>query len=138
MIDARPRRIVYWSTTIATALLFVVPGAALLGGTPHFIDEMSRLGYPVYFRALLGVAKLLGAAVILLPRLPRLKEWAYAGLLFDSVSAVVSRTAIGDEPVQLLPPILVGALALISWQLRPKSRRLARAEFDDAVRQQRA
>jgi hypothetical protein len=88
---------------------------------------MSRLRYPAYFLALLGVAKLLGAAVILLPRLPRLKEWAYAGLLFDSVGAVVSRTAIGDGPVKLLLPLLIGVLALLSWQLRPESRRLALA-----------
>jgi uncharacterized membrane protein YphA (DoxX/SURF4 family) len=127
MTSPRSRRIAYWSTTTATALLFAVPGAALVARIPHFVDEMSRLQYPAYFLSLLGVAKLLGAAVILLPRLPRLKEWAYAGLLFDAVGAVVSRTAIGDEPVKLLLPILIGVLALLSWQLRPESRRLALA-----------
>jgi uncharacterized membrane protein YphA (DoxX/SURF4 family) len=125
MVYPRARRILYWACTVLTALLFAVPGAALLARNPHFAGEMSRLGYPAYFLAVLGSFKLLGAAVILLPRLPRLKEWAYAGMLFDIAGAVVSRATMGDEPMRLALPIFIAGLALLSWQLRPADRRLS-------------
>ena len=46
--------------------------------------------YPNYIIPFLGVAKVLGAIAILIPGYPRLKEWAYAGLLFDLVGATYS------------------------------------------------
>jgi len=48
------------------------------------------LGYPLYFIPFIGVAKMLGAIVILIPAFPRLKEWAYAGLTFDLIGATYS------------------------------------------------
>lgn len=125
MAELRARRVVYSISTVLAALLFAVPAVALLMKVPHFAAEMSRLGYPAYFLTLLGVSKLLGVAVILSPALPRLKEWAYAGLLFDAVGAVISRIAIGDRLTSLVPPILIGILVLLSWWLRPHGRRLA-------------
>lgn len=124
MAETRSRRIAYLVSTALTALLFAVPAVALLLRVPHFAVEMGRLGYPPYFLTLLGIFKLLGAAVVALPGLPRLKEWAYAGLLFDVVGAVVSRTALGDGPMSLVPPVLIGVLLLLSWWLRPHNRKL--------------
>ena len=120
-------RAAFWITTALTALLFAVPGAALVAKVPHFTSEMARLGYPAYFLAIFGTFKIAGAAVILAPGLPRLKEWAYAGMIFDAAFAALSRFAIGDGPALVIPPILIGVLVLISWQLRPDSRKLARA-----------
>jgi hypothetical protein len=118
-------KIAYWLATIAAALLFAVPGAALLANVPHFVNDMARLGYPAYFLAILGAFKLLGAATILVPGLPRLKEWAYAGMIFDAVCAALSRAAIGDAPFAIILPIAIGALVLLSWALRPDRRKLA-------------
>ena len=50
---------------------------------PAVIQPITALGYPLYLASILGVWKLLGAAAITAPGLPRLKEWAYAGVLFD-------------------------------------------------------
>ena len=119
------RHMVYWATTALTALLFAVSGALLLLKNPHFALEMQRLGYPDYFLVVLGGMKILGVVVILAPGLRRLKEWAYAGLIFDVIGAVCSRAAMGDGALALIPPLLIGALALVSWRLRPDSRRLA-------------
>jgi len=125
MAATRVRQIAYWTSTLLTALLFAVPGAALLARVPHFAGEFSRLGFPAYFLVALGTFKILGATVILSPRFPRLKEWAYAGLLFDVVCAVVARAASGDEPVRLALPVVIAGLALLSWWLRPADRKLA-------------
>jgi uncharacterized membrane protein YphA (DoxX/SURF4 family) len=105
--------------------LFAVPGAALLARNAHFASEMSRLGYPSYFLTILGVLKILGALAVLAPGLKRLKEWAYAGMMIDVVGAVLSRLAVGDPPAMLIVPLLVGALALLSWALRPATRTLS-------------
>jgi uncharacterized membrane protein YphA (DoxX/SURF4 family) len=118
------KQIAYWATTLLSAVLFAVPGVALLARTPHFVSEMARLGYPAFFLTPFGALKILGAAVILAPRLPRLKEWAYAGMIFDAGFAAFSRNAVGDGPVLSGLPILIGAAALVSWGLRPQNRRL--------------
>jgi uncharacterized membrane protein YphA (DoxX/SURF4 family) len=127
MNHAAARELGYWIATGLAALLFAVPGAALLARNAHFASEMARLGYPAYFLTILGALKILGALVILAPGFRRLKEWAYAGLMFDVLGAVLSRLATGDPAVMLIVPLLVGALALVSWALRPAARTLPNA-----------
>jgi hypothetical protein len=112
----------YWIFTVLAALLFALPGAGLLLRVPHFIKDMTELGYPAYFLTILGAWKLLGVIAILLRGLPRLKECAYAGMFFDLSSAVISRAVTGDNIVKILVPLLVGAITLISWRLRPPGR----------------
>jgi DoxX-like family len=120
----RTLRMAYWPVTVVVAALFAVPGAALIAQVPHFVAEMARLGYPTYFLTLFGAFKVAGALVILAPRLPTLKEWAYAGLSFDIVGAIVSRISVGDPPITVALPALIGALLALSWGLRPAARRL--------------
>ena len=71
--------------------------------------------------------KLLGVITILWPGLPRLKEWAYAGMIFDLTSAVISRTVMGGDTFKILPPVLVGVTVILSWKLRPAGRVLESA-----------
>src|SRR4051794_37730893 len=68
-------------TTGAFALLMTLSGALYIVGARPVSDGLHALGYPLYFGPLLGVAKLLGVAGILLPGRPRLREWAYAGFV---------------------------------------------------------
>lgn len=119
------KNVTYWVFTVLTALLFAIPGAALLFRVPHFTEDMARLGYPAYFLMILGVWKLLGVIAILVPDLPRLKEWAYAGMIFDLTSAVMSRTITGGNAIKILPPLIVIAIVFLSWKLRPLGRKIA-------------
>jgi hypothetical protein len=104
------------------ALAYAIPGIALMAGVPHFIEDMARLGFPGWFAGFLGAAKVLGAAAILLPVWTRLREWAYAGLIFDAVAAVAARLAIGDGLLTLLPAVLIGATVLLCWCHQPYPR----------------
>src|SRR5208337_4532789 len=117
--------ITYWMATLVVAALFAVPGAALVAKAPHFADEMGRIGYPGYFLTLLGVFKLAGAAVILVPRLPVLKEWAYAGMSFDIGGAIFSHVSVGDPLSAIAMPAFIAVLLTLSWVLRPAGRRPA-------------
>ena len=55
-----------------------------------------HLGYPEYFTPLISAAKIVGVVAILIPGFPRLKEWAYAGFVFDLSMAIYSFIAMGD------------------------------------------
>lgn len=120
--SAKGRIIGYWIVTVLTTLLFAVPGIALLLRVPHFTQDMAQLGYPSYFFTILSTWKILGALTILAPRLPRLKEWAYAGMIFDTTSGAISRAAVGDGALKIVAPLVVAGLVLLSWRLRPEGR----------------
>jgi uncharacterized membrane protein YphA (DoxX/SURF4 family) len=84
------------------------------------------LGYPRYFVTILGFWKVLGAIAILVPRFPRLKEWAYAGIFFDLTGAAASSAAVGGSggiyAFHILAPLVLAVMAVASWALRPESR----------------
>ena len=122
----KTRNIGYWVLTSLTALAFAAGGAFDLSGAPPVLESMRVLGYPFYVASLLGVWKLLGAAAIVVPRLPRLKEWAYAGMLFDLTGAAVSHAAVGDATAKVVTPLVLLGVAMGSWALRPEDRVLAR------------
>jgi uncharacterized membrane protein YphA (DoxX/SURF4 family) len=116
----------FWTVTIFGPASFVIGGVINLRGGPDVAATMAHLGYPLYFAAILGVWKLVGAIAIAAPGLPRLKEWAYAGFVFDLSAAAASRAAVGDAVSDIAAPLVFLALVLASWALRPASRRLPR------------
>ena len=125
MKNDKIKNIAYWITTILGPASFVIGGVLNLSQTEQVVATMHHLGYPVYFASLLGIWKLLGAIAIVVPGLPRLKEWAYAGFFFDLTAAAVSRAAVGDGAGDIVAPLVFLALVLASWALRPTSRTLA-------------
>ena len=122
----KAKKIIYWVATLWLALgmtatafgqLFKLPGQ----GGP---DMITHLGYPVYILTILGIWKILGVVAVLIPKFPLLKEWAYAGFVFIMSGAIFSHIAVGDPTVELLPGLLLLVLTVVSWYLRPESRRV--------------
>jgi hypothetical protein len=99
-------------------------GVLQLLGVQTTVDGIVRLGYPAYIIPALGLAKILAILAITWPGLPRLKEWAYAGIFFNMLGATVSHVATGDETGMVFTTATIAALTLASWALRPASRRL--------------
>lgn len=93
-----------------------------LAHPPDMVSQMHQLGYPAYFMTILGTWKVLGAIAILLPKFPRLKEWAYAGMVFDLTGAAASHAMSGDPVGKILTPLVLLGFVAASWALRPKSR----------------
>ena len=121
---ARAKKIMYWVTTVLIATAFFVTGIGNLAPMAHIARDMSHLGYPPYFLHILGTWKILGAVAIVLPKAPRLKEWAYAGIIFDLTGAAFSRAASGDSVMMVIVPVAIAGVAMISWALRPEKRTL--------------
>ena len=96
--ESRAKMVGYWVATALAALAFITGGAFDVARGEQVRSIMSHLGYPAYFAALLGVWKILGGLAILAPRMPRLKEWAYAGMFFDLSGAAISHGSVGDPP----------------------------------------
>jgi hypothetical protein len=122
----KSRNISYWITTGLVA--FFIGGGGLsqmwqYHVNPHGIVPL--LLYPMYFFAILGFWKFLGALAILAPRYPLLKEWAYAGIFFDLTGAAASCIAVGQYGAyafHVIAPLAIAGLTVASWALRPASR----------------
>lgn len=141
-IPTRVRRIAYWGLTGYIAL------AIFYGGLAEVLDAaiglefssigiktvVAILGYPLYFVYIIGVCKMLGAIAIVIPGFPRLKEWAYAGLVFNMTGAFVSWLVVtvidgvsipagfGSPMFHVINALHLLVLIVVSWALRPESR----------------
>ena len=120
-------KIIYWIATGWLALGMVSTGTVQLLRTKEELDLMAVLGYPVYFLTILGIWKLLGTVVVLIPKFPLIKEWAYAGFFFAMSGAIFSHLASGSAAIDLFGPSLLLVLTAVSWYFRPASRRVASA-----------
>src|SRR4026207_562404 len=119
-----PRTIAYWGATGVVTIVPLLAAFAYLTTSPQAVENFRHVGYPQQLRVLLGVAKLAGAIVLLLPRLPVLKEWAYAGFTFMWIAATVAHYLAGDKPLFLLPVALIAVLTL-SYVTRSADRRIS-------------
>ena len=126
-------RIAYWVTTALTAFVFLSGGVMDIIQPPDLLKGMTDLGYPAYFTTILGVWKILGGIAALAPRLPRLKEWAYAGMFFDLSGAAASHASVGDPVAKIVTPLILLGIVMASWALRPESRKLGGATAMPAV-----
>jgi uncharacterized membrane protein YphA (DoxX/SURF4 family) len=116
----KSRKIIFWITTTIIAIIFFITGVGNLMPFEHIAKDMSHLGYPPYFLKILGIWKILGALIIAFPVSPRVKEWAYAGMMLDLTGAVFSRFFSGDGVVMLIIPLAISGFVIISWVLQQK------------------
>jgi hypothetical protein len=113
----KKNNLIYWLFTALFAALMLLASVPDVLRTDEAIAVFKHLGYPTYLLPFLGVAKILGVVVILAPRLKRLKEWAYAGLIFDLLGALYSHISVGDPPTVWIFALIGLALAAGSYLL---------------------
>lgn len=106
-------KIIFWVTT---GLIFLTQAVLELVTfrDPATIEAIAGLGYPYYFLPMLVGFKVVGAIVLIVPKVPaRIKEWAYAGFGIDFISAFISMWVVmGVNAALLLPVVAFGILAL--------------------------
>jgi uncharacterized membrane protein YphA (DoxX/SURF4 family) len=119
--------IAYWSVTLLLAGSIMLSGIGQLMRLGGNVELVTNIGFPLYITTILGTWKILGVIAILVPRFPRLKEWAHAGLFFLMTGAALSHAFaddFGDYGFHVILPLFYAALNIASWVLRPKSRKL--------------
>ena len=111
----KKNKIAYW---ITTSLIFLMEGVmpALTSQTKLAKEGISHLGYPEYFGNALVIFKVLGALILIIPKLPRkLKELAYAGFTFNFLFASISHRAVDGVNFQTFFPFIILAILATSY-----------------------
>ncbi len=107
--------ILYWIFTGLFAAFMMFTAIPNILSNQQSVDLIAtQMGYPLYFIPFIGVAKALGSLAIVIPGFPRVKEWAYSGLMFDLVSATYSFIALGGSIQDwgfMFLPLVVGGLS---------------------------
>ena len=106
---------VYWISTGLLGLGMLGAGVQEVLRAPDLVEAGAALGYPEYLLTILGVAKLLGAPVLLAPQFRILKEWAYAGFTFDFSGAFISHLVVGDPVDRTAPAAVCLGILSISY-----------------------
>lgn len=114
---------------ITTGIIAILVG--LLGGVMDIVqpqgvnDTAAALGYPLYFFALLGVFKILGAIALFLPKqYDRIRDVAYAGFAFDFVFASFSHYSVNDGIVKIIIPLVLLVILSISFYLKDRLKKI--------------
>jgi uncharacterized membrane protein YphA (DoxX/SURF4 family) len=115
---------VYWVVTGLMAAFMLMASVPDVLRLPQAVEIFGHLGYPTYLLPFLGTAKILGVIAVLVPGFDRLKEWAYAGLVFDITGALYSHLSVGD-------PVSVWGFALIALILVSSSYVVGRVRTED-------
>lgn len=109
-------KILYWVFTGLFSFMMIGSAIPDIILDPVAVKGMHEdLGYPIYFIPFIGIVKVLGVIAILIPGFRTLKEWAYAGLIFDLIGATYSIIAVGKDASAWLPMFLPLSLAFASY-----------------------
>ncbi|MBN8854077.1 MAG: DoxX family protein [Sphingobacteriales bacterium] len=118
------RAIGYWIFTVFVAWEMILGAYWDLFQIPYVRNVFTHLHLPSYFLIVMGIWKLPCAVVLLIPGVTRMKEWAYAGAFFTYSGAAVLHLSVGDSMNGWAGPVLYALFTVVSWILRPPSRRL--------------
>jgi len=116
-------KILYWVFTGMFAAFMLLSAIPDIFSVKEAIEQFSKMSMPVYLLPFLGIAKALGVIAILIPGYPRIKEWAYAGLVFDLLGATYSIAASGEPATNwgfMIVPVLLAASSYTFYHKRLK------------------
>lgn len=108
----------YWIVTGLMAAFMLLASIPDVLQAPQARAVFGHLGYPAYLLPFLGTAKILGVITVLIPGVRQLKEWAYAGLVFDLTGALYSHVSVADPPSAWMFPVIGLLLVSGSYLLR--------------------
>jgi uncharacterized membrane protein len=121
---SKRKKIIYWVATVFLSFGMLAGGIQQMLQIGGYNEIVTRLGYPLYMLSIIGVWKILGVLVILLPKFQLVKEWAYAGFFFVMSGAAISHLIMNEELIEALPSFTLIMAILVSWYFRPQNRRI--------------
>lgn len=101
----KKNKTIYWISTVL-AMLTGATTAFMYFTSPQFIEGYRHLGFPDYFRIELGIFKIVGLLILLIPAIPaRIKEWAYAGFAITFTSGIIAHGTVDGIGLAMAPMI---------------------------------
>lgn len=107
----------YWVVTLLFIPMFGIGALIALIGSPAQEEVLTSLGYPTYLLLFLSISKILALIAIFSPKLSKLKEWAYAGLIFDVMGAIYSILTVHHSWSKILIPLFALVIVFTSYSL---------------------
>lgn len=110
-------KIIYWiSTGLLSALLLMSAGMYIFNN-PEISDIFEKLGFPLFIIYPLALAKIIGVAVLLIPKPTFLKYMAYSAIFFNLLLAMGAHLNIGDgEEVGAIMALVLLLTSFISFR----------------------
>jgi len=106
--------IIYWVSTGVIGAMMLFSGYSYFAN-PQMVEGFKHMGFPDFFRVELGIAKIIGALILLIPQIPtKIKEWAYAGFIITFVSAAITHINAGDPTPNVITPLVMLVALLVS------------------------
>ena len=107
-------KITYWITTSLISAMMLMSGIMYFV-SPEAKSGFQHLGFPDYFRIELGLAKIIGVLVLILPIGKRIKEWSYAGFTITFISAFAAHLSSGDPFSKAVGPLIALVILFVSY-----------------------
>lgn len=112
-VQSRAVHITLWVLQAITAAAFLMAAMTKLTGAPQAVAVFEAIGFGAWFRYLMGVVEIVGAAALLIPRLSGLAGLAFVGL---TVGAIITHLIVGGSLAMVLPLLVLAAV--IAWGRR--------------------
>lgn len=93
----KKNKIFYWIFTGLLSALMLTSATRYILDIDEFRNHFTHFGYNGRIVIPLAIAKLLGIATILSNKYQYLKEWAYAGFVFNFLLAFEAHIAVKDD-----------------------------------------
>jgi len=116
------RLVAVWILQFALAALFAIQGAVKLGGSKVWISRFGAWGYPDHFYIVVGLAEVLGAILLLIPRLAEV-----GALLLVTVMVGATVTHLIHHEPQVATTLVLTALLVVVLYLRRRPARTVQA-----------
>jgi len=108
-------RFIYGAISSAFLILQGWAATQYLSESPGVTEIVIALGYPLYLMKILAAVNLLGIAALVVSSSVALREWAYAGFVFEAAGAFASHLCAGDSHTFAILPVISLTLVLASY-----------------------
>ena len=129
--ELKKERIIYWIGIVLLSMWFGASGFMEITKNPLVWDKTIQWGYPPHFITGLGIAKILGVIVLLIPnKLGWLKEWVFAAFFFDVIFAFIAGYTVAAGISEIIKPVTAFLLILITYVMFRKINPVLRVSFN--------
>ena len=108
------RNVATWVLCVLLAALFFFAGAMKLAGSEQVAEEFGKLGFPVWFLYLVGLAEVGGAFLLLAPKVA---SYGAAFLMLVMLGAIFTTIRVGEG--WIVPLVVLALLGAVVYLRRP-------------------